>query len=144
MNSSNQRSEKRRGFTLVEVLVATTLVVTVLAGVYMVVVHALRLTRMARDHYVATNIAKNRLERARNFQYNDLYLLAEGNVTVNENGLPDNAGRYRRTTVINSEFDEGLTEVSVLVHIRSRRTGQFSGEQEQISSLFTEYEEYTP
>lgn len=130
---------QRRGFTLVEVMVALVLVLGALGGAYSLIVHAARVSRMARDHYVAVNLAKNHIERARNYRYADLYLLAEDNLVMNENGGPDNRGRFRRTTVVDDDHSPGMTEITVTVHIRSRRTGEFGDENEAISSLFTEY-----
>jgi prepilin-type N-terminal cleavage/methylation domain-containing protein len=129
----------RGGFTLVEVTFALLLVVVVLGGAYGLIVHAARISRSARDHYVATNLAKNHIERARNFRYSDLYLLEESNLVLDENGGPANGGRFQRTTLVNTNYAPGLAEIVVTVQIRSRRTGEFGEEQEEISSLFTEY-----
>lgn len=130
---------KKNGFTLVEVVIALLLVVVVLAGAYLLIVHAARLTRMARDHYIAINIAKNRLERARNFQYSDLYLLQESNMIVDENGAPGENGRFNRSTEVITNYAPNLTQINVTVRIRSRRNNQFGTEQERISTLFTRY-----
>ncbi len=130
---------KSAGFTLVEVMIAVVLVLLALGGSYMLIVHAARVSRAGRDHYVAVNLAKNHLERARNYRYADLYLLAEDNLVMNENGGPDNRGRFRRTTAVNDDHSPGMTEITVTVHIRNRRTGEFGDEKESMSSLFTEY-----
>lgn len=129
----------RGGFTLVEVCIAVMLVLLALGGAYTLIIHSARVSRAARDHYVAVNLAKNHIERARNYRYADLYLLAEDNLVMNENGGPDNQGRFRRTTVVNDDYATGMTEITVTVQVRNRRTGEFGDEKEEISSLFTEY-----
>ncbi|MBU1693585.1 MAG: prepilin-type N-terminal cleavage/methylation domain-containing protein [Verrucomicrobia bacterium] len=130
---------RHKGFTLVEVMVALVLVFMALAGAYLVVIHAARLSRSARDHYVATNLGRSRLERARNYEYSDLYLLAEDNLVVDEHGVPAAEGWFRRSSAVNTNYAPSLTEIIVTVQIRSRRNLQFGAEAEEISSLFTEY-----
>ena len=124
--------------TLVEVLVATFLIVMVMGGAYSLIVRSSELSRSARRHYVAVSLAKSRIERARNFQYGDLMLLTENNLTVNDNGAPDLAGRFRRTTTVNTNYGAGLTEVVVTVKIRNPHTGLFTPDCETIQTLFTE------
>ncbi len=126
------------GFTLVEVMVALVLVVLVLAGAYGLVVQAEMLSTVARNHYVAIAIGKNRLERARNFQYASLSLLTESDVQVDDNGAPDTTGRFKRTTAVNTNYAAGLTEVVVTVKIKNVQTGTFGSELERISTLFTD------
>ena len=114
----------KRGMTLTEVVIATALILTVMASSYVLIIQSAELSRSARRHYIAISLAKNRLERARNFLYNDLKLMAESDLTVNDNGNPDPAGRFRRTTVVDTNYaatqglSGDLTEVIVTVKIR--------------------------
>jgi len=133
------RWRRQAGFTLVEVVIAVTLIVVVLAGAYNLIIHAARVSRMARNHYIAVNLAKNHIERARNFRYADLYMMEESNLVMDENGGPANDGRFRRTTTVVSDVEPGLTSVNVAVQICNLRTGEFGDEQEFISSIFTDY-----
>ncbi|MFH0907456.1 MAG: prepilin-type N-terminal cleavage/methylation domain-containing protein [bacterium] len=128
----------RSGFTLVEVLVSMVVLVMVMGGAYSLVVQAASLSRAARDHYVAVNLAKNRLERARNFQYADLRLVAESSMVVDENGNPNTLASFKRTTAVNTNYAANLTQITVTVHIRNFRTGLWSS-QEQMSSLFASF-----
>lgn len=140
MNRPDRKRLASGGFTLVEVLISLFLVVMVLGGSYGVIVRAQELTRAARNHYVAATIAKNRLERARNFQYDsNLMLLQESAIVVDDNGLPMADGWFQRQTIINTNYAAGLTEVKVVVKIRNRRTGAFGVEKEESSTLFTKY-----
>ena len=129
----------RRGMTLTEVVISTAIILIVLASSYVLVVRAAELSRSARRHYIAISLAKNRIERARNFLYDDLKLMAESDLTVNDNGNPDPNGRFRRTTNVNTNFAAGLTEVIVTVKIRNPHTGLFTPDNESIRTLFTEY-----
>ena len=135
----------KRGMTLTEVVIATGLILTVMASSYVLIIQSAELSRSARRHYIAISLAKNRLERARNFLYNDLKLMAETDLTVNDNGNPDPAGRFRRTTVVDTNYAAAhglsgyLTEVTVTVKIRNPHTGLFTPDNETIRTLFTEY-----
>lgn len=125
--------------TLAEVVVATFLILLVMGSAYALIVRSSEMSRSARRHYIAISLAKNRLERARNFLYNDLKLMAETDLTVNDNGNPDPEGRFRRTTTVNPAFATNLTEVIVTVKIRNPHTGLFTPDNETIRTLFTEY-----
>ena len=129
----------RRGMTLTEVVIATGLILIIMASSYVLIVQSAELSRSSRRHYIAISLAKNRLERARNFLYDDLKLMAESDLTVNDYGNPDPEGRFRRTTAVNTNYAPGLTEVIVTVKIRNPHTGLFTPDNETIRTLFTEY-----
>jgi hypothetical protein len=139
MNKTLTGRRLRHGMTLTEVVVATFLILLVLSSSYVLIIKSSELSRSSRRHYIAISVAKNRLERARNFLYNDLKLMAETNLTVNDNGNPDPDGRFRRTTIVNTNYAPGLTEVTVDVKIRNPHTGLFTPDHEMIQTLFTEY-----
>jgi len=115
------------------------LLVLVIAGAYTLVVRSATLTRSGRNHYLAINIAKARIERARNLQYGDLPLLVETNIVVDDNGVPFSSGDFRRTTVVNTNHQPNLTLLTVNVDIRRLTTRQFASEKESVACLFTEY-----
>jgi hypothetical protein len=133
------RSTERAGFTLVEAVVSIALLVLVVAGAYQLLVHSARQVYAARCHYLAANISKSRVERARNFDYADLLLLREVNVVVDADGVPFSDGPFRRTTTIVTNYFPGLTQVSVDTEVRDVRTRHFQGEKETVSCLLTEY-----
>ncbi len=138
MNAGSERMKAKAGFTLVESLMAMVVLAMVMGGAYTLIVQAAGMSRAARDHYVAVNLAKNRLERARNFQYSDLRLITENNMVVDENGNPNTTANFRRTTAVNTNFSANITEVAVTVQIRNFRTGSW-GAQEKMASLFANY-----
>jgi type II secretory pathway pseudopilin PulG len=129
----------KRAFTLVEAVVSTLLLVMVIAGAYTLINQSSRLIRGARNHYVAINIAKARIERARNFPYNQLPLMQEAALTLNDDGTPDSSGYFRRSTLVSTNEAPGLTRITVQVEMRNLKTRQFIGEKESITGLFTEY-----
>ena len=135
---------RRDGFTIIETVLSVVVLLMVMAGAYKIITMTASLNRVVRNHYVAANLAKNRLERARNFPYADLSMLAEDKVVVNDNGVPNTTGRFRRTTTVNTNHAPGVTAITVTVDIKNLRSGTFRTESENISSLFTEYLSPTP
>ena len=126
------------GTTLVESLVALVLVSAFIGGMYLLIVTAQQASDRARDRYTAVNIAKNRLERARTFDYDDLDAFRESNTVVDEAGFASTAGRYRRTTAV-SLVATNLKEMVISVAIRSRITLQFGGQPEVLRSYFAHF-----
>ena len=136
----NSHKACRYGTSLIETLIALMTVSLGLASAYPLVTQAGFAVRRGRDHYVATTIALATLERARNFDLGLLSLLAESGRLVDDQGLPDDNGQFRRTvTVLPDEPADGLTQVVVTVDIADRRRGGFRGEQQRATMAFTTY-----
>lgn len=131
----------KAGFSLVEALVSSVLMALVIAGSYTLINQSGGAIRSARNHYMAVNIGKARVERARNFSYKELYLLAESNVEVDDSGNPASGGDYRRssTVITNIPSQPNLTKMEVKTEIRDRKSKTFKGDEETVSALFTEY-----
>lgn len=144
MTRNSTGCASRSGFTMVEVVITLVLTVLVLAGAYAVSIQSMKLSRAARNEYIAATMAKNRLERARNFQYSDLYLLAESSLIVNDNGMPTVAGQFSRSTTVVTNFGVDLTQITVNVKVKNRKTGAFGPAQQTIAQLFTPYPNYAP
>ena len=127
------------GMTLIEVVVAVFIFAICIGGACMLVVQTRQAMDNARSHYVAVNIAKNRLEKGRTFGYDQLSVFAEDDVIVDISGAADADGNYRRTTVV-SNVTSNLVEMIVTVEIRDRVTRQFSSKKsEQIQTYFADY-----
>jgi Tfp pilus assembly protein PilV len=129
----------RSGFTLIEAVVSAVLLALVIAGSYTLLVRSAALIRGARNHYIAMNISKARVERARGFKYDQLSLLTETNMVVNDDGSPLSSGDFRRTTLIDTNYQPGLSLMTVVTEIKDLRTRGFRGENESAAALFTEY-----
>ena len=143
MQKTHTDRRSRHGLTLVEVMVSMMLMLMVFTGSYKLITSSARLSKLSRDHYVAVNLAKNRLERARDFQCSDLGYLAEDNLVVDANGAPDPKGQYARTTTVQPDYEPNLTKMTVTVKVRDHQTGQFSSgtrNQESMSTMFTIYQ----
>lgn len=130
---------RKQGFTLAEALIGSALMVIVIGGAYMLVSRTQALIYSARNHYVAVNISRARLERARDFAYTQLISLTESNVVVNDSGVPTSDGYFRRTTMVTTNYQAGLTKIEVRTDIRNTRTLEFTGDSESLATLSTEY-----
>jgi prepilin-type N-terminal cleavage/methylation domain-containing protein len=133
-----EKSRKRAGMTLVETIVALAIFAVFTTGACKLFMSHRRLSDMARGHYTAINIAKNRLELARTVDFGQLASYAESNVVVNVSGEPDTEGHYRRTTDI-SNFSGNLVEIAIKVDLRNRRTLDFTPANEQLTSYIANY-----
>lgn len=132
----------KKGFTITEAMIAIVMTTIVLAAAVPLLTSTTRKLYQSRDHYVATTICLAQLERVRDIPYSQLgqTLGGEVNVRVNATGAQDPDGRFRRTTSVAVDApDAGVTTVTVAVDIMNRRTGQFDGERETMSYIYTEY-----
>jgi prepilin-type N-terminal cleavage/methylation domain-containing protein len=125
------------GMTLVEVIVALSVLLMVMAGSYTLIVQTAALTRAARYQYLASTIGKSRLERAQTFPYEDLHHFEEDQVLVDGNGSPSENGTFRRSTIVDTNAANNCTEIEVIVEIQNPKTGQFEGWTEEIATKFT-------
>ena len=126
------------GFTLVEAIVSL-VIFGICIGAFCELTVLLRQTSdKARDHYVAVNIAKNRLERARNYDFDALNGFTESQMVVDNSGNSSLGGDFRRSTSI-STVSTNLKQVAVSVEIRDRITRRFGGESETATSYVPKY-----
>jgi hypothetical protein len=106
-------------------------------GICKLLVATKQVSDQARDHYVAVNIAKNRVERARAFDYDQLHLFEEDGVVVGVDGTADADGRYRRKTQILTNALE-MVEMVVTIAIRNRHTLEFGEEAEMLRTYIAD------
>ncbi len=133
-------ARRRRGITIVEVLVAILLLGGVFGGSFALISQATAMMRRTRNHYVATTLCLARIERARDFDYNLLSFLAEAGTLVDPEGVPDADGFFRRqTAVFVDDPRSGVTTLDVRVEIRDPKTREFEGAFEEMSAAFTTY-----
>lgn len=135
------RSRSRGGFTVVEVVLAISLLAVAMAGVYRVLESAFRLRRAAHHHYLAVVIANNRIERAKSVDFNMLPLLGEDRVPVNDQGVPEPDGPFHRTTEVATGYEGNprLARVRVTVETPPMRRHRRVPVTESVSTLLTEY-----
>lgn len=132
--------ENRAGMTLIEALIAIVIFGMVIAGFCNSILCVKKMRDISFDHYMAVNIAKNRIERARTLPYENLSSFAESALVIDQYGFlasTSDEGRFERTTEI-SVVSSNLTEIFVIVRIRDRETLQFGDEKETLKSYIVE------
>lgn len=130
-------SPDKAGATIVEVIMALMIFGVCVAGLSGLAMSIHTGSDIARDHYVAANLAKNRLERAKSTTFTQLSTLAENGTVVDVNGTPSAAGNYRRQTTVTT-ISPTLQEVTVNVWIRNRVSRRFEPAVENVKSYITE------
>ena len=139
IQEANIRRKHCRGATIVETIVALTILAVFISGAVRVVMSHRQLTDKARAHYTAINIAKNRVEQVRNMRradYSQIAAMIESDTLVDKDGdpAPVNQAKYSRTTNISGTSVSELLEIEVIVKIKDPITLQFKGENEHIRS----------
>lgn len=123
---------------MVEVLVALGIFSVYSAGACKLILSHRKVSDMARAHYTAANLAKNRLEIVRTFEFDQIPAFKESQVVIDESGMPNSVGNYRRSTMINS-ISGNLHDVVVTVDIRNRETLQFTPAHETVRTFVAHY-----
>lgn len=132
------KSKSRAGVALVESLVALMVFALFVTGACKLLMSHKEISDMTRAHYTAVNIAKNRLELVRTFEFEQMDSFLESQVLVDSSGVPDREGNYRRTTAVNM-VDTNLMELVITVEIRDRVSLSFNGPNETLTTFFAEY-----
>lgn len=134
-----------KGTTLIETVVAVSILMLFISGICGLALYAKQLSDQAGDQYRAVNIAKNRIERARNSDFALITGFTESNTRVNGNGSPDSEGLYRRTTTVTEDpFSAGnsnLVQVAVQVNILDRKDLDFTGGTVSLQTYIARYME---
>lgn len=133
-----KQGRKRAGTTIVETLVALTVFATFIAGASKMLLSHRAIADMTREHYTAVNIAKNRVELARTFNFADLEGFGETDVVVDALGDPvaSSVGNYRRSTAINL-VTNNLVQLTVSIDIRNHKTWAFDGASQEVESFIS-------
>ncbi|MEN8254947.1 MAG: hypothetical protein ABFR33_05695 [Verrucomicrobiota bacterium] len=133
-----EKRRNRAGTTIVETIVALTIFAGFSTGTCKLLMSHRKITDMARAHYTAINIAKNRMELVRTFDFGQVDDFLENNVVVDASGMPDALGNYRRSTTVRN-INSNLLELTVTVDLRNRQTLAFTPAKQEVSTYFAKY-----
>ena len=83
----------------------------------------MRSQQLACDYYKAMTIARNRIQRATEFEYDSILLMSENQIPVDGKGNIDSAGIYRRTTLVSALTNgaPNLLQITVQVYYPGAR-----------------------
>lgn len=115
---SGGATARHSGFTLLEVMIASTVLMLLIAGFVGSFIMALRTLDAANNQYRAKAIARNRIQRARSFEFSSLSLLAEEDSRIDRYGNIDQDGDYRRTTMISTNTPTWPHTIRIQVEVR--------------------------
>jgi len=137
-SASPRRVRPTGGFTLVEVMVCSVIFVIFCVFFLNSAIASMRSQQLACDYYKAMTIARNRIQRATEFEYDSILLMSEDQVPVDGNGNIASAGIYRRTTLV-SAYTNGtpnLLQITVQVHYPGARRN-LTAKPVELSTLIT-------
>lgn len=106
-----------RGMSLVETMMAILLFGVVLVGLLDVCANSMLMAKRSDFSYRAYNLAKNRLESLKTVSFGNLDDTEETDTILDENGVPDIDGIFKRNTTVATNYngDSRLTQVTVTV-----------------------------
>ncbi len=133
--------KRTSGLTLVEVMVAMSVLTLVLTGAVAVLIQTVWLTEQVRNRSTATSIAWSRVERVRNTDFEEVELLIENEpgVRVSFTGAVDEEGGFLRMTEIENESGAlPMIRVRASVYPWNRRNQEFSDEPQIVETVITE------
>ena len=93
------------GFSLIEIMIASSILSLVFIGFMTSFVQATRLQYMASRHYSASVIARNRIEETKIYAFETVPALAEINTRVNDEGVYCPTGWYWRSTILTNSMN---------------------------------------
>lgn len=118
--------KRKDGVTLVETLFSAVILVLVVAGVLVIFVRTVDISKRIDKEYVATNLAKSRVERARTTKvthgFDSLVDLNETDVIIDSDGVSDPDGEYKRSTTVSTNYNGNarLTKIDVTIVYKYR------------------------
>ena len=133
-----EKHRKRAGISIVETMMALVILAVFIAGSSKILLAQRKLTDKAREHYAAINVAKNRIELCRTFEFGQMADFLERDIVVDHNGVSDTDGHFRRSTMM-TPISSNMVEMVVVVEIQNRMSLNFEGEKEELKTYFTQY-----
>ncbi len=135
---TDRRVRSRGGFTLVEVLVASVVFVIFCVAFLNSAISSIRSQQLACDYYKAMNVARNRIQRAAEFDYASVLLMNENQVPVDDQGTIAASGNYRRTTIVSVyNGTPNLLKITVQVNYPAGVSYVLSSKPAELSTLLT-------
>lgn len=133
-----KRAGTRSGATLVEALIAVALFAGFITGACKLIVAQRMLADTARAHYTAANIAKNRMELVRSFDFDQISSMSEDAVVIDEKGIPRTLGNFSRTTAV-TWVDTNLYALAITVKVRNQKTLEFDGTGQVLNTYISKH-----
>ena len=120
------RCKNKDGVTLVETLFSVLILALVVACVLVIFVRTVDISKRIDKEYVATNLAKNRLERARSIKishgFSSLVDLEETDTMIDMDEPPDGVDDFKRSTTVTTNYNGNarLAKIDITVVYKYR------------------------
>ena len=133
----------QRGFTLIEVLMASFITLIVLMSLLMTIVMGRYSSTLARHKSQAVQLSQQRMEQMKSLGYSTLAAMSQSTPTITETGVvldgdidsrPDMTCT-RATTLADDSPDSGVLEVTVQVSWQEKSMGGNINVSEEVYSL---------
>lgn len=114
--------KSNKGVTIIEGVIASALLLLALGGILSLFIQNIKAGKIVDYVYVATNLAKNEIERIREIRREQgldvLSSSSEEDIPINRNGVHDTNGDFKRTIIVNTNYGTNLVKVTVKVNYR--------------------------
>lgn len=129
---------RKQGFSLVELSIALMVATVFVLGILSLYSQSVVSTKKMNQRFIAVNLAKNRLERLRSFDFDVLPLSAETDTYLDEKGNPDANGGFIRNTTVSTNYNgvSDLTQVTVSVDYEIK--GEYTGNPVVLTTVFVD------
>lgn len=131
------KKRNRQGVTVIEALLAVSLVAVAAAGSAKLVVATRQLADAVTDKHKATQLIRNQIERIDMSSFDDLDMWAVNAQVIDETGAPSLDGRFRLTTTVTHPYTN-LTQVVIRVDTQSRKTLDFGSAGQEITMFVSD------
>lgn len=138
-------TSNKKGITLTEVLFSAGILVIVATGILVVFVQTVDLSSRIGYEYIATNLAKSRIERARTIMatsgFDSLLDLEETDKILDGSGTSDLYGEFKRSTDITTSYNGDARLTKICVDVVYKQKGEWKEAAViEITTVFTDIE----
>lgn len=127
------------GMTLVETMVAILVFGLLLGGMMNITVASITSGKRAEYAYNAYNLAKNHIETLKALPFSSLSSAAETDTYLDNTGVPDDDGNFKRTTTVTTSYTGDANLVQVQVQVDYRIKGVFANKPTTLTSVIFQY-----
>lgn len=108
------KDSKSGGFSIIEVLVASSLLVIGVSAVFMACITTMKTQYAANNLYHATCLARNRIQRGLALPFNTLPVLEDSDIHIDQDGHATTEGKFIRSTEL-KKLSDNAYEIKVKI-----------------------------
>ncbi len=126
----------KSGFSLIELSIALMVAMIFVLGIFSLYSQSILSTKKMNQRFIAVNLAKNRLERMRNFEHSVLPSASETDTYLDKEGNSDPDGGFIRNTTVTTGYN-GMAELTlVTVTVSYKTKGDFTNNPVEVTTVF--------